>query len=141
MLLVDELGQLLRIRLMKRVEIDNLGAQCRHQPVHQLSRRFRPIGGVENFSGVIEAPFEHVVVRQAHLVEFIEYGFGLLRGDREEMRAISRPRLLHLVVLQLAHDPRLAHVLAEADQKNRRLFDSGKKQFGLLPVVTPIVEA
>src|SRR5260370_42547206 len=124
MLAVNELGKLLRVCFVQSVEIDALRAQRGNEAVQTFLRRLRAIGGVEKLTRVIHTSLEDVIVRDAHLVEFIEHRLGLLSGDRAEPRHFTAD-LLDLFVLELPQQLG-ADIFAESDEQNRHLTDTRK---------------
>ena len=81
MFVVDELGQLLRIGLLNRVEGGGVGAQRFGEPVEQALGMVRVEGAQQQFAGIVDTAARHVIAGRGDLVKFFEDGLGLLGGD------------------------------------------------------------
>ena len=103
MLVVDELGELLRIGFLQRVEAGQLRAQRLHQPVHQFSGVLRAEGVHEHFLRIVDAALEHVVVGHRHLVELFENALGLIVADGGDARHLVADGL-HFFFVHLPQD-------------------------------------
>jgi hypothetical protein len=103
MLVVDELGELLRVGFLDGVETGHFRAQGLDQPVHDFSGVLGAEGVIEHLLGVVDAALEHVVVGHRHLVELFEDVLGLIVADGGDARHLV-PDGLHLFLVQLAQD-------------------------------------
>ena len=131
-LAVDELGELLRIGLLQRVEGSDVGAQGLDQAVEQPPRRIRAEGADQDLAGVVQAALEHVVVRDGHLVELLEDRFGLFVSDLGDARDLAAD-FLNLLLVELLENLG-AGLVSQDHQQNGRLLDPGHPLIGVLRV-------
>ncbi len=122
-LVVDELGELLRIGFLQRVEIGQFRAQRLHQPVHQFSRVLRPERAHEHLFRVVDAALEHVIVGHRHLVELFENSFSLVVADGGDARHFVADGL-HFFFVHLPQDIG-GDLVSQDDHQNGGFADAG----------------
>ena len=89
-LIMQELGQTLRIRFLQGVESRHAIAQRLDQSIHEPLCGFRTEGDHQHVAGVIHTAFGNEAPRRSELVELFKHRFSLRWRDLFESGHLAR---------------------------------------------------
>ena len=77
MFVMDELRELLRVCFLKHIEAGHLAGNLVSDLIQQTRGRFGAERALQHLPRVVDSAFHDILLRDHHLVELFENGFGL----------------------------------------------------------------